>query len=297
MIAPVDRTGEFLAALASHHPRPDKEAPLIQPTSPNPQHEFTAVAQQLTQKMTEMGQFVDKCDRRYRDFSRRGMSEQQRDGIDAAVGQFLRTAVGEIETLKQQAVDGMEAKGDGSSFAAHQLGVVVILNEDLQQVSAKWEGLRGVRIRHAMEDKGRKTVEYDVEVAREMREERRRRDGDAPGDTAGVMEREFQRENMVLMNELLGTRQVVREAERTVLEIAQLNHVFAAKVLEQAREIETLYELAVEATESVQRGNRELRKMRKRGPVLKYALAALALFLALMLLLQEWIARRTFGLL
>lgn len=225
------------------------------------------------------------------------MTDAERDETDSAVAQFLREAMSQIEGLKQEAVEGV-GREKGASFPAHQLGVVVILNEDLQEVGRLSEGLRGVRIKHAMAERKKGKVVYDARVARELAEERKEgenieRGGEEMEDYV-LLEQEFRRENATLIRDLVETRERVREAERTVFEIANLNHVFATKVLEQAREIEVLYDLAVEATEFVDRGNRELRKMRKRGPVLKYALAGLALFLGAMLLLQEWISRRFF---
>lgn len=298
MINPVERTGEFLAALASHHNVSDKTKPLVQRSDPSTQHEFTQLAVELTTRIAEMQTFVSKCQRRYEDFSPRGMRDAERDEIDSAVAQFLRTAMAQIDVLKADAVRTLEQRA-GGSFPAHQLGVVVILNEDLQGVSKLSEGLRGVRIRRAIADKSKVTVKYNVDVAREMAAERREREKREAGrgteeDDEGLamLEQAFERENEALVTELVETREQVREAERTVFEIANLNHVFATKVLEQAREIETLYELAVESTENVERGNRELRKMKRRGPLLQYVFALFAVLLTLAILFLDWMASR-----
>lgn len=296
MINPVERTGEFLAALAAHHGFSSKDAVLVKKAGDANWHEFTQLAIELTTRIGEMKSFVQKCQRRYNDFSLRGMKDEERDEIDAAVAQFLRTAMSQIEVLKKDAVADLERQ-KGASFPAHKLGVVVILNEDLQVVSRLSEALRGVRIKQAIAEKSKVQVQYDPNVARELAEEKRNRDarageaGDGEDDF-GVLEQEFARENVSLVNELVETRERVREAERTVFEIANLNHVFATKVLEQAREIEVLYELAVEATNYVDRGNRELRKMKQRGPILQYGLAVFALVLAFALLFLDWMKSR-----
>lgn len=296
MINPVERTGEFLAALAAHHGMSSKDTVLVKKAGDAKRHEFTQLAVELTTRIGEMKSFVQKCQRRYNDFSLRGMKEGERDEIDAAVAQFLRTAMSQIEVLKKDAVAELERQ-KGASFPAHKLGVVVILNEDLQVVSRLSETLRGVRIKQAIAEKSKVQVQYDPEVARELAEEKRNRevragetgDGD---DGFDILEQEFARENASLVNELVETRERVREAERTVFEIANLNHVFATKVLEQAREIEVLYELAVEATNYVDRGNRELRKMKQRGPILQYGLALFALLLTFALLFLDWMRSR-----
>lgn len=297
MINPIDRTDEFLATMAMQHNIPLSQRAPIKKEDESRRHNFTVLALQLTQQIRDMRDFVRKHQSRYADFSLRGMKDVERDQVDSAVAQFLRTVMSEIDVLKHDAVKELERQ-KGASFPAHKLGVVMILNEDLQEVSNQSESLRSVRIKHAIEEKDRVQVQYDPSVARELAEEKRNRwDGDptAEEDDFGLLEQEFARENASLVNELVETRERVKEAERTVLEIANLNHVFATKVLEQAREIEVLYDLAVEATTFVDRGNRELRKMKQRGPVLKYALAGFALFLALVLLFLDWFrSRRTF---
>lgn len=294
MICPIDRTSELLAALASHHGLPSADQVPVKTADNSQPHEFTITAEKLKERIDDMRAFIAECQSKYHDFSMRGMKDSERDDVDAAVAQFLRTAMSQIDTLKQCAVKELENE-PGQSFATHQLGVVVILSEELQEVSKLSETLRGVRIQEAIAQKERSSVQYDAAVAQGLAHERRERDrADAGGDEEdfAMFEQQFAMENASLVTDLVETRERVREAEKTVFEIANLNHVFATKVLEQAREIEVLYDLAVEATTHVDRGNRELRKMKQQGPTLKYGLALLALLLAFALVFLEWMGRR-----
>ncbi|KAI0559412.1 Syn18 [Gracilaria domingensis] len=291
MIIPVDRTSELLSALAAHHRLKDGTVPIKQSNEVEP-HAFTKLAIRLTSQILDMKAFIEKCKVRYLDFSTRGMKDGERDQVDSAVAQFLRTAMNQIEKLKETAVTELR-KSPGASFPAHKLGVVVILNENLQSVCRLSETLRGARIREAIAAKERARVQYDPLIAQEMARERRRGEEEVDDiDQIAPLEQQFAQENATLVSELVETRERVKEAERTVFEIANLNHVFATKVLEQAREIETIYNLAVEATLHVERGNRELRKMKQQRPNLKYGLAMLALLLTFALLFMEWMSRR-----
>lgn len=302
MINPIDRTDEFLRALATHHALPSSTQVSVKQPPATPQHDFTVQALELSHQIATALISLRKSQDRYNDFSQRGMSDAERDKVDTAVAQLLETALTQIDRLKRQAVEQL-SRERGASFPAHKLGVVVILNDDLQEVSTIAERMRAARVRQAIADKDRTRVQYDHAVVRQIAEEQRRRDGDenengdGDGDgnenEMGMLEQEFARENATLVNELVETRERVREAERTVYAIANMNQVFATKVLEQAKEIETLYDLAVEATNLAERGNRELGKMQQRGPIGKYVLAVLALFLALTLLLFEWVGRKT----
>jgi syntaxin 18 len=120
-----------------------------------------------------------------------------------------------------------------------------------------------------------------------------RAEAEAEAAEVALHEQEFAQENAGLVSELVERRERMREAERTVAEIAGLNQLFATKVLEQAREIEHLYDLAIEATTHIDRGNKELRKMKGRGPVLKFWLAFAILVLAFALLFLDWMSRRS----
>ncbi|CAN8074823.1 unnamed protein product [Agarophyton chilense] len=290
MIIPVDRTSELLTALAVHHRLKNGIAPVKHSSEVEP-HAFTKFAVRLTSQILDMKGFIDRSKLRYLDFSARGMMDGERDQVDSAIAQFLRTAMNQIEKLKETALRELQ-KTPGASFPAHKLGIVVILNENLQSVCRLSETLRGARIREAIAAKERAKVQYDPVVAQEMARERKPTGEEEDIGQIVPLEQQFARENATLVSELVETRERVKEAERTVFEIANLNHVFATKVLEQAREIETLYNLAVDATIHVERGNRELRKIKQQRPFLKYGLAMLALLLAFSLLFMEWMSRR-----
>lgn len=295
MINPIDRTQELFSALVVHHKIADGKV-TIKESSQVEQHAFTKLALRLNTQILDMQSFMRKCTTRYLDFSIRGMPNVERDKLDSAVAQFVRTAMDQIDSLKQAAVTQLHNTRE-PSFPAHKLGVVVILNEHLQAICTLSETLRAARIKNAIAIKQSAKLQYNPAIAREMARERQRtmqpqEEQQEDDDAIAPLEQQFARENLALVNQLVETRERVKEAEQTVLEIANLNHVFAAKVLEQAREIETLYRLAIEATTFVGRGNRELRKMNTRGPRIQYALAILALLLTFALLFLEWMGGR-----
>lgn len=299
MINPVDRTDEFLTVFSSHHKTPKRTLNNgKRKRDPLELHELTQTALSLKKQIDKMKTFVTKCQPKYIDFSPRGMKDTERDEIDSAVAQFLRTAMSEIDNLKKEGIEELKAQ-KGDSFPVHWLGLAAILSEDLGIVSRSSESLREVRIRHALSERERVQVEYDPNVAREMAAEKRDReekitvDGHQEEDNdMGMLEQMFERENATLVNDLIETRERVKEAEKTVVEIAQLNHIFATKVIEQAREIEVLYDLAVESTRFVDRGNKELRKMRDRGPIMKQGFVFVVLVFTFAMLFLDWMAGR-----
>ena len=299
MINPVDRTDEFLTVFASHHKIPKKTLHNgKRKRDPLDLHELTQTALSLKKQIDKMKTFVTNCQPKYIDFSPRGMKDGERDEIDSAVAQFLRTAMSEIDNLKKEGIEELKAQ-KGDSFPVHWLGLAAILSEDLGIVSGLSERLREFRIRHALVERERVQLEYDPKVAREMAAEKRDREENTVVDSSqdddndmGMLEQMFERENATLVNDLIETRERVKEAEKTVVEIAQLNHVFATKVIEQAREIEVLYDLAAESTRFVDRGNKELRKMRDRGPIVKQGFVFVVIVLTFAMLFLDWMAGR-----
>lgn len=241
--------------------------------------------------------------RRYVDFtSMRGLSDGGRDALDASVATFMRGCVAEIDALKTAAVADLKSGTGNASFPAHRLGGVAILNELLQGVSALSEEMRHARIRAAIDARAKPQVQYSKKAAKEAARTALEREAEDGGGSAqspaeevadmGMYAQEFASENAALVSDLVETREQVREAERTVVEIASLNQFFASKVMEQGREIDTLYELAVEATLFVDRGNKELRKMKGKGPVMKYYIGGGILVLIFAMFFLDWFANR-----
>lgn len=296
-------------------------------------HEFTETALEVTKRVGEMLKSVRKCEGRYVDFSGRGMGDDERDEVDGAVSEFLTTTLRRIDELKRDAVEDARRSRSGASFAAHKLGVVALLNDKLRALSSVVEVLRAARIRHAVSQRDQNRITYNASIARaQLVEQKRKRNeqlqqrkqsqghGEKGTTTSGNMNdnidlynntnddadydtedtalmAELERENVSLVSELVETRERVRDAERTVQAISNMNAMFATRVLEQAKEIETLYSLAVDATHFVERGNAELRAMARSGHTAKYIVAVLALLLALALIILEWVGRRRYSLL
>lgn len=293
MIVPVDRTSELVSLLLLGNTKATEDS-LFFTGDGESRHPFTTLATELSDKIRDMRTFLHSNKRKYEDFSARGMSDSERDEVDGAVANFLEYALGHIEDLKNEAAAESQSGSTAGSFAAHKLGVVVIINEELQVVAKQSEQLRGIRIKRAIAGGSRKQVQVDDEVAKQVAMEMRRRDSDDQPNDAAMEEADaslvqmFEAENASLVNELVETRERVQEVERTVAEIAKLNHLFATKVIEQAKDIETLYELAVDASNYVDYGNKELAKMREQGPLVTYMIAGFIFFITIFLFLYDW---------
>jgi syntaxin 18 len=80
----------------------------------------------------------------------------------------------------------------------------------------------------------------------------------------------------------------VQHAEKSVREIASLNQAFSAAIFQQAEQIETLYNEAVQASENIQMGNVQLEKKVRVNKSSRKCLLFLLFVFSLALLFVDW---------
>ena len=81
----------------------------------------------------------------------------------------------------------------------------------------------------------------------------------------------------------------VAQVERTVREITAMEQMISTAVMEQAEAIEQLYNVAVDATTHIKRGNEELRKTIAVNRSSTLYLVVMLLTASAMLVLFDWI--------
>jgi len=81
----------------------------------------------------------------------------------------------------------------------------------------------------------------------------------------------------------------VAQVERTVREITAMQQMISTAVMEQAEAIEQLYNVAVDATTHIKRGNEELRKTIAVNRSSTLYLVVMLLTASAMLVLFDWI--------
>eukprot|EP00246_Nothoceros_aenigmaticus_P017984 TRINITY_DN9203_c0_g1_i2.p1 TRINITY_DN9203_c0_g1~~TRINITY_DN9203_c0_g1_i2.p1 ORF type:complete len:162 (+),score=19.84 TRINITY_DN9203_c0_g1_i2:244-729(+) len=82
----------------------------------------------------------------------------------------------------------------------------------------------------------------------------------SPADTFRSQQALLDEETRTLQIELTSLMDSVQETEKKMIEMSALNHLFSTHVLRQAQQIEQLYQQAVDATQNVEMGNKELMK-------------------------------------
>lgn len=313
----VDRTDEFLNLFRSKLRERGESPHSVQsvvdrftksPIDADPEGEtLLSTSRSIAQSLASTRAYISKNRPKYLNFISGdvygAMTESERDEIDRAVNSFIESLVQQLDRLKEAAMaekvrassyDSREVSSDERRlFAAHMLGVVTILSDRLIQVSNDAEGLRAVRIRHSVKKRDPDAEVMVPPISKQMVREWIPEEPSLMREELPPISPEFaqilEEENEALAMELVETRDQVRQAEKSITEIAKLSQFFAAKVLEQATEIENLYEEAVQTTFIVRRGNREVEQMAQGGNKWLYIIALMVFLMALSLLAVDMI--------
>lgn len=213
---------------------------------------FTTDALSCLEKIATMAGFLRDNHAAYLlDDELRGMSEAERDEIDAETQRFLKACNDRIDGLKQQAVAATAREKTGGQLQTHYQAMLQLLYERLQEVAQVFDVHRGHRLQKAVDAK-----EARVGAAAAAAVEARRSNGGgslvavaaasstaamepAPwGDDEVLSDEDLDEkertqlllENEALQKELSCLSQQAREAESKVMEISNLSHLFATKV-------------------------------------------------------------------
>ncbi|CAI9104147.1 OLC1v1002770C1 [Oldenlandia corymbosa var. corymbosa] len=269
---------------------------------------FVKAALKTLESIEALDQFLMKHKKDYVDLHR--TTEHERDSIEHEVTVFIKTCKEQIDVLKNTINDEeansrgwLGAKSDTSNAdtIAHKHGVVLILSEKLHSVTSHFDKLRAVRFQDALNRvtprrNPRKIGKGDVEEVpktsplgpREMYDTQLRESEEARPGPVRVQEQLLDDDTRALQAELSGLLDAVQETEKKMVEMSALNHLMSTHVLQQAQQIELLYEQAVEATKNVELGNKELSQAIQRNSSSRTFLLLFLFVMTFSILFLDW---------
>ncbi|XP_057510831.1 syntaxin-81-like isoform X1 [Actinidia eriantha] len=252
---------------------------------PRQRSSFIKAALRTLESIGALEQFLIKHKKDYVDLHR--TTEQERDSIEHEVTVFVKACKEQIEILKTRISDEesnskgwLGIKGDHSNAdtIAHKHGVVLILSERLHLVTSQFDQLRAIRFQEAINratprrklkrvaasNSMNNSNSNDLELKKPDNSELRELDEVQTGPFR-VQQQLLDDETRALQVELTSLLDAVRETETKMVEMSALNHLMSTHVLQQAQQIELLYDQAVEATKNVELGNKELSQAIRRN--------------------------------
>ncbi|PKI39616.1 hypothetical protein CRG98_040086 [Punica granatum] len=171
---------------------------------------------------------------------------------------------------------------------------VLILSEKLQSVAAQFDQLRALRFQDAISkviprrklnraatsksiSENSKSDSIELREPEELKQEQLR-----------VQQQHLDDETRALQVELTGLLDAVQETETKMVEMSALNHLMSTHVLQQAQQIEHLYEQAVEATKNVEFGNKELSQAIERNSSSRTFLLLFLFVMTFSIIFLDW---------
>nr|XP_034919151.1 syntaxin-81-like [Populus alba]XP_034919152.1 syntaxin-81-like [Populus alba] len=231
-------------------------------------------------------------------------TEQERDSIEQEVTAFIKACKEQIDILKNSINDeaantkgwlGIKADTSNTDTIAHKHGVVLILSEKLHSVTARFDQLRAIRFQNAINkriprrnlNRAANTNTSTVDSSKTNNLEFSELD-DIQTESLRVQQQVLDDETRALQVELTSLLEAVQETETKMLEMSALNHLMSTHVLQQAQQIELLYEQAVEATKNVELGNKELSQAIQRNSSSRTFLLLFLSVLTFSILFLDW---------
>ncbi|KAK6145431.1 hypothetical protein DH2020_022251 [Rehmannia glutinosa] len=188
-------------------------------------------------------QFLVKHKKDYVDPHR--TTEQERDSIEHEVTVFIKACKEQIDVLKNS-INDEEAKSKGwlgirndnlnADTVAHKHGVSSAFQDAINRVTPR----RKLK-RSGTSDVAERSVSGNVELGEQNNSEVRQTD-DAQSEPIRFQQQLLDDETRALQVELASMLDAVQETETKMVEMSALNHLMSTHVLQQAQQIEFLYE-------------------------------------------------------
>ncbi|KAK3031039.1 hypothetical protein RJ639_035070 [Escallonia herrerae] len=275
---------------------------------PQQRSPFTKAALKTLESIGALEQFLLKHRKDYVDLHR--TTEQERDSIEHEVTVFIKACQEQIDVLKTSINDeevtakgwlGIRSDKSNADTIAHKHGVILILSERLHSVTSKFDQMRAIRFQdtinratprrklktlsssNSMEISNAKKLEPRITNTSEVREF-----DEVQPEPIRVQEQLLDDETRALQVELTSLLDAVQETETKMVEMSALNHLMSTHVLQQAKQIELLYEQAVEATTNVELGNKELSQAIQRNSSSRTFLLLFLFVLTFSILFLDW---------
>lgn len=260
---------------------------------------FTKAALKTLESIQTLEQFMRKHRKDYVDPLR--TTEQERDSIEQEVTAFIKTCKEQIDILQVSITEeekklkgwlALSADGSNADTIAHKQGVVLILSEKLHSVTAQFDQLRAIRFQDAINRvtprRKPKQSASSIPVDNSNGNVEFKESNEVPGELLRVQQQHLDDETRALQVELTSLLDSVQQMETKMVEMSALNHLISTHVLQQAQQIEHLYDQAVEATHNVQLGNKELAQAIQRNSSSRTFLVLFLFVLTFSILFLDW---------
>ncbi|XP_022961345.1 syntaxin-81-like isoform X2 [Cucurbita moschata] len=221
---------------------------------PRQRSPFIKAALKTLESIGALEEFMLKHQKDYVDMYR--TTDQERDNIEHEVTAFIKACQEQIDILKNNINEddahskswlGARIDDANADTIAHKHGVVLILSEKLHSVTSQFDKLRAIRFQDIINKAVPRRKPNQVNKPRsanapnynnmELREP-----DNFEHQPVRAQQQLLDDETRALQVELTSLLDAVQETETKMVEMSALNHLMSTHVLQQAQQIEFLYE-------------------------------------------------------
>lgn len=239
-----------------------------------------------------------------------GMTDEERNQIDNDAQFFMRKCSTSINDLNAEA----STEKKDSQLGVHRKAVIQLLRDYLKEVCKVYSQQKAIRVKRAVDRKKlsrlnpqhtEQTTKRPADILNQMRKEKselttkevvnatvpeipENRDEEIIENYTKEEIQLFEQENEVLLNEMNNIVDEVRQIEGKVVEISQLQEIFADKVLDQANQIDKTHETAVTTTDNIKDGNENIREAIKNSATFRVWILFFLVMCTFSLLFLDW---------
>lgn len=283
---------------------------------PKHKSDFESTAKGLVQTITQLKEYLLK---HRKDYINAGsflasdantLTDTERDQIDSEAQNVIKKCQHTIAMFKSDAHHQVVHP----QVKEHRDHVIRIIEDYLKVVCKIYSEQRAVRVKRVVDKKRisklapeKKAKQRKINTKADLEEGNKSNSSiDAiparPSDielnqNSPVMEEDslspeeaqmYEQENSELFNELNSLASEVSQIEGKVLEIAKLQEIFAEKVLEQEKDIDSIEQTTVDTTENITKGNEEIREAIKNSAGFRVWILFFLITCTLSLLFLDW---------
>ncbi|KAH3765472.1 syntaxin 18 [Pelomyxa schiedti] len=258
-------------------------------------------------------------------FHTNSLTEEEKANLEEQINVMLQQCCCHVDSLKALLGDPSDVKDEDASVYAHMHGIVSYLYTRLQSVTDLFTKVKALRLEsskhqrwyefHLRNSSSPVSLEPTVRPPKSVAPQSQTQphtsiqkppplqpvqtqqeqpplqlEAERKAMEAAEAE-ELEQENELLYRKLDSSLEQIKDVETQILEISRMHQILETKAVEQAADIDTLFEHVTQATANVKKGNEEVRKATETRSCLdlQSMTTGLVIILALLLLMLHYI--------
>jgi syntaxin 18 len=227
-------------------------------------------------------------------------NEEDKDHVDQYSMDYQTACIKKLDLLKTY-LEKMQSHHSHSKTVLSnddyicQCEIVILLNQQLHKVFKQYTDMKAIRLRYQWEKqqwwlKQKYNVSEKISMIPASPKQSEEVDSSPmiPHHSTSISVSLLEKENQKILEEMNYMMNEIKATEKAIMDIVQLQSIFQSHVVQQAQEIEQLYDEAIGTTERVKDGNKYLAQAQKHSASFRKILLFFLMLCTFALLFLDW---------